>query len=391
MSMPPILSYGFRPFFLLASLWGGAAVPLWLLAYRGQIHLSDTYGDLAWHAHELIFGYAAAVICGFLFTAIPNWTGRFPVKGGPLLFLTVIWALGRLAMLGADRIGLATAAVIDLLFLVAVIGYAAREIIAGSNWRNLRVLVLVAALLAGNILFHVQVLRGEPTELALRLSIAAVIALIVLIGGRVTPSFTRNWLVKRAKPLPLPFGRPDALAIGATVIALLAWLLAPAATVTAGLALLAAVLLVNRLVRWRGWPTWREPILAILHIAYAFVPTGFLLLGASVAWPALVPASAVTHTWTVGAIGTMTLAMMTRASLGHTGRALKASPATITLYAAMLIAAVARIAAALAPDFAMPLLALAGAGWTIALLGFAVVYGPILTAARPARAGNAAA
>ena len=385
MSMPPLLSYGFRPFFLLAALWGGAAVPLWLLAYRGSIHISNAYGDLAWHAHELIFGYAAAVICGFLFTAIPNWTGRFPVKGGPLLFLVVIWVLGRLAMLGADWIGLAAAAVIDVLFLVAVIGFAAREIIAGSNWRNLRVLVLVAALLAGNVLFHVAILRGDPTDLALRLSIAALIALITLVGGRVTPSFTRNWLVKRAKPLPSSFGKLDALAIGTTVVALLAWVLAPEAIATAGLALLAAALLVIRLVRWRGWPTWREPILAIMHIAYAFVPAGFLLLGASVAWPDVVPASAVIHSWTIGAIGTMTLAVMTRASLGHTGRSLKASPATIILYAAMLIAALARIAAALAPEFALPLLSLAGAGWSIALLGFAVVYGPMLAAARPRR------
>ncbi len=386
MSMPPLLSYGFRPFFLLAALWGGAAVPLWLLAYRGSIHISNAYGDLAWHAHELIFGYAAAVICGFLFTAIPNWTGRFPVKGGPLLFLVVIWVLGRLAMLGADWIGLAAAAVIDVLFLVAVIGFAAREIIAGSNWRNLRVLVLVAALLAGNVLFHVAILRGDPTDLALRLSIAALIALITLVGGRVTPSFTRNWLVKRAKPLPSSFGKLDALAIGTTVVALLAWVVAPEAIVTAGLALLAAALLVIRLVRWRGWPTWREPILAIMHIAYAFVPAGFLLLGASVAWPDIIPASAAIHSWTIGAIGTMTLAVMTRASLGHTGRSLKASPATIILYAAMLIAALARIAAALAPEFALPLLSLAGAGWSIALLGFAVVYGPMLAAARPRRA-----
>ncbi|MEC5323743.1 NnrS family protein [Aurantimonas sp. A3-2-R12] len=386
MSMPPLLSYGFRPFFLLAALWGGAAVPLWLLAYRGSIHISNAYGDLAWHAHELIFGYAAAVICGFLFTAIPNWTGRFPVKGAPLLFLVVIWVLGRLAMLGADWIGLAAAAVIDVLFLVAVIGFAAREIIAGSNWRNLRVLVLVGALLAGNVLFHVAILRGDPTDLALRLSIAALIALITLVGGRVIPSFTRNWLVKHAKPLPSPFGKLDALAIGTTIVALLAWVVAPEAIVTAGLALLAAALLIVRLLRWRGWPTWREPILAIMHIAYAFVPAGFLLLGASVAWPDVVPASAVIHSWTIGAIGTMTLAVMTRASLGHTGRSLNASPATIILYAAMLIAALARIAAALTPEFALPLLSLAGAGWSIALLGFAIVYGPMLAAARPRRA-----
>lgn len=386
MQTHPLLSYGFRPFFLLASIWGGMAVPLWLISYSGWLSITPAYGDQKWHAHELIFGYAAAVICGFLFTAIPNWTGRFPVRGWPLLFLAGIWLLGRVAMLSANVIGLATAGAIDVLFLVMVIGFAAREIIAGRNWRNLRVLALVGTLLAGNILFHVAVLRGDSTDLALRLSIAALIGLVTLVGGRVTPSFTRNWLVKQAKPLPSSFGRFDALAVGATILTLLAWVIAPEAILTFGLAPVAAALLILRLLRWRGWPTWREPILAIMHIAYAFVPAGFLFLGAHIAWPDLMPSSAVTHSWTVGAIGLMTLAVMTRASLGHTGRALKASPATTIFYAAMLIAALARIAAALAPQFALPLLMLSGAGWSFALLGFVIVYGPMLAAAHPTRA-----
>lgn len=386
MTVPPFLSAGFRPFFLLASLWGGAAVPIWLLAYGGSLRISDTYGDLAWHAHELIFGYAAAAVCGFLFTAIPNWTGRFPVSGWPLLTLVGIWALGRLAMLSADAIGLATAALIDMLFLASVIGVAAREIIAGRNWRNLRVLVLVTILLGGNALFHIAALRGASTELALRLSIAGLIALITLVGGRITPSFTRNWLVKRSRPLPAPFGRLDGLAIGAAVLGLLSWVLVPYAIVTALLSLAAGALLTLRLVRWRGWSTWREPLLLILHIAYAFVPAGFLLLSAGIAWPAVVPAGAMIHTWTAGAIGTMTLAVMTRASLGHTGRALTASPATVGLYGAMLMAAVARIAAPFFPEVYLPLLAVAGFGWSAALLGFAIIYGPILVAGRSSRA-----
>lgn len=382
----PILRNGFRPFFLLASLWGGLSVPIWLLSYSGWLSISPAYGDMNWHAHELIFGYAAAVVCGFLFTAIPNWTGRFPVRGWPLLALIVIWAFGRLAMLSADAIGIATAAAIDILFLVTVIGVAAREIIAGSNWRNLRVLMLVAVLLAGNVLFHVSVVRGAPTDLALRLSIAGLIALLTLVGGRITPSFTRNWLVKRAKPLPAPFGRLDGLAIGSTLFGLFAWVVAPGAMVTAGLAFTAGALLTIRLLRWRGWATWHEPLLLILHIGYGFVPAGFLLLGANVLWPSIVPAGAMVHAWTAGAVGTMTLAVMTRASLGHTGRALTASAATTALYLAMLTAAVLRIAAPFAPDLYLPLLTVAGLAWSVALLGFAAVYGPILVAEKTSRA-----
>lgn len=386
MPTPLLLSYGFRPFFLLASLWGGAAVPVWLLSYSGWLSVSPAYGDLNWHAHELIFGYAAAVVCGFLFTAIPNWTGRFPVRGWPLLAMVVVWALGRLAMLSAEAIGLATAAAMDILFLATVIGVAAREIIAGSNWRNLRVLVLVAVLLAGNVLFHGSVLRGMPTDLALRLSIAALIALITLVGGRIIPSFTRNWLVKRSKPLPAPFSRLDGLAIGSAVVALLAWVAAPDAAITALLAVAAGALLTVRLFRWRGWSTWREPLLLILHVGYAFVPAGFFLLGASALWPSTVSTGSMVHTWTAGAVGTMTLAVMTRATLGHTGRALTASPATIGLYGALLTAAVARIVAPFAPDLYLPLLTLGGLAWSVALLGFAAIYGPMLMAGKTSRA-----
>lgn len=381
-----LLSYGFRPFFLVASLWGGVAVPLWLLSYSGWLPVSPAYGDMNWHVHELIFGYAAAVVCGFLFTAIPNWTGRFPVRGWPLLALVLLWALGRVAMLSAEAIGLATVAAMDVLFLATVIAVAAREIIAGSNWRNLRVLVLVTALLAGNILFHVSVLRAAPTDLALRLSIAALLALITLVGGRIIPSFTRNWLVKRAKPLPAPFSRLDGMAIASAVVGLASWVIAPDAMITAVFAVVAGMLLTMRLLRWRGWSTWREPLLVILHLGYAFVPAGFFLLGAGALWPGTVPAGAMVHCWTAGAVGVMTLAVMTRATLGHTGRALTASATTTGLYVAMLTAAIVRIAAPFAPDFYLPLLMLGGLAWSIALLGFAAVYGPVLMAGKTSRA-----
>ncbi len=383
MTTPPVLSHAFRICFLLAAIWAALAVPLWLMAYAGLFGLSPAYGGTAWHAHELIFGYTALVICGFLFTAIPNWTGRLPVTGGPLLALILIWVAGRVAMLAAAAIGAGVAAAIDLAFLLAVLAVAGREIVAGKNWRNLRVLVIVAWLFVANAAFHAAALSGAMLDLSLRGAIGALVALITLIGGRLTPSFTRNWLVKRnPDKLPAPFDRLDAAAIGAAVAALLAWAVMPEAATTAALAALAAVLLTARLVRWRGVLTLAEPLLAILHLGYAFVPLGFALAAGHALWPEAFPLAAVIHAWTAGAVGVMTLAVMTRASLGHTGHALTAGPATTSIYLAILTAAVLRIVAPFVIEGQLPLLNLAGAAWTLAFLLFVASYGPLLCTAR---------
>jgi uncharacterized protein involved in response to NO len=379
----PIFRHAFRICFLLAAIWAAAVVPTWLLAYSGFFSFPDAYGGLNWHAHELIFGYAAMVVCGFLFTAIPNWTGRLPVNGWPLVGLVLLWVAGRVAMLTADTLGQLPAAIIDVLFLVMVLAAAAREIITGKNWRNLRVLVLVLWLLLANILFHVSVLADHATDISLRASVAALIALITLVGGRLAPSFTRNWLVKHnVSDLPAPFSRLDAIAIAAAVVALFAWIAAPTGTPTATVAALAAILLAWRLSRWQGWKTWREPLLVILHIGYAFVPIGFAFLAVHAARPDLVPESAVTHAWTAGAIGTMTLAVMTRASLGHTGHALTATRGTILIYGAIVTAATLRIVAPFAKEWHAPLLNMSGLAWTIAFLSFVLIYGPILISER---------
>ena len=383
MSTPPVLSHAFRICFLLAALWAALAVPLWLMTYAGVLTLTEVYGGVAWHAHELIFGYTALVICGFLFTAIPNWTGRLPVAGFPLLSLILIWVLGRVAMLCAARIGTPVAALVDLTFLGAVLAVAGREIVAGRNWRNLRVLVIVAWLFAANAAFHAAALSGAPLDLALRGAVGALMALITLIGGRLTPSFTRNWLVKRDPDrLPAPFDTLDAVAIGSAVVALLAWAIAPEGPVTAAAAALASALLFARLMRWRGYLTFAEPLLAILHLGYAFVPLGFALAAGHALWPDSVPLAAVIHAWTAGAVGVMTLAVMTRASLGHTGHALTAGPATTSIYLAILTAAALRVIAPFAAEFQHPLLNLSGAAWTLAFLLFAASYGPILWTAR---------
>lgn len=383
---PALFSYGFRPFFLGGALWASLGILLWLPQYVGALTLPTAMGAIDWHIHEMIFGYVAATIAGFLLTAVPNWTGRLPVMGTPLMALAVLWLAGRLAILFSAAIGATAAAVVDVAFLVALAGVAMREIVAGSNWRNLRVLAIIAVLVAGNIVFHAEEILHGSADYGIRLSIAAVVALIMLIGGRIVPSFTRNWLV-RENPgrQPQPFSKFDGASLAASVVALLAWIAVPAHWVCGLLLLIAAVLQAVRLARWAGDRTTRDRLVLVLHVAFAFVPLGFALLAGAALWPAAVPTTAGVHAWTVGAIGMMTLAVMTRASLGHTGQPLAASSATQVIYAFAFLAALLRLAAAFSG--AIWLIEAAGLAWFAAFFGFAVVYGPLLIGRPPAWAG----
>jgi uncharacterized protein involved in response to NO len=317
------------------------------------------------------------VITGFLLTAIPNWTGRLPLQGRPLLALVALWLAGRLAVTFSAVVGEIAAALVDAGFLFVVAGATAREIVTGHNWRNLKVLIPVAIIGTGNIAFHVEAYLQGTAELSIRVGIAAVLVLIMLIGGRVIPSFTRNWLV-RENPgrLPASFGRFDAAAIAFSALSLALWAIVPSGQPTAALLLASSILQAVRLVRWAGDRTLHDRLVFVLHVAYGFVPLGFLLTGLAAA--GLVLPSAGMHCWMAGAAGLMTLAIMTRASLGHTGRALHASLGTQAIYAAAFIAAGARVAAALMPEWSIPLIHVAGFTWIGAFGGFAIVYGPML-------------
>ena len=225
---PAILSYGFRPFFLLGSVFGGRAVLAWLPMLSGRLETASLFLPVDWHAHELLFGYLAAIVTGFLLTAIPNWTGRLPVQGLPLAAPVLLWLVGRFAVFFSAQIGWLAAMVVDCAFLLAVAGAAAVEIAAGHNWRNLKVLAPVTVLFAANVLFHVEVRLEGVADIGRRLGIAAAIVLIMIIGGRIIPSFTRNWLA-RENPgrFPVPFNRFDGGAILLSVLALAAWTFAP--------------------------------------------------------------------------------------------------------------------------------------------------------------------
>ena len=375
---PALLSYGFRPFFLFGALWAALAVVLWLPMLSGHLVLPSTLAPLEWHVHELVYGYVPAIVAGFLLTAVPNWTGRLPVVGMRLAMLFAIWIAGRLAMLFSLPIGAGIAAAVDLAFL-AVLGLViAREIVAGKSTRNLKVLAGVALLLTGNALFHLEVIAGIGDGHGTRLGIAAAILLIMLIGGRIIPSFTRNWLVRSGPGrLPTPFDRFDAAVLFASGVALASWTIAPQAATTAVLAVAAAVLNAVRLGRWAGDRTTDEPLVLILHIAYAFIPIGFFLLALGIGQPDVVAPSGSLHGWTTGAVGIMTLAVMTRASLGHTGRPLIATRPVQLIYLAAVVAALARIAAAF--DVLRELmLQLSATAWAAAFGGFVIAFGPQL-------------
>jgi uncharacterized protein involved in response to NO len=374
---PAFLSYGFRPFFLLGSIHAGLAVLLWLRVFYGELSLHSVFAPRDWHVHEMLYGYLPAVITGFLFTAIPNWTGQLPIQGKPLLALVLVWLAGRIVMMISADVGWLPAAAIDVGFLALVVAAAAREILAGRNWRNLKVVLLVALLLAGNAAFHLEAHFNGTADYGVRVGIAVVVLLIALIGGRIIPSFTRNWLA-RENPgrLPSPFGPLDVAIVGVSAAALAVWVFVQEGPLI-GIALgLAGLLNLARLARWAGNRTLADRLVLILHVGYFFVPLGFLL--AAAAAYGLLPPSAGIHAWMAGAAGIMTLAVMTRASLGHTGQPLVASWPTQAIYAAVIVAALARICAVVEPSRSNLLLHLAAGAWAAAFLGFGIVFHPAL-------------
>lgn len=379
---PAILSFGFRPFFLGAALWAALAMALWIFALSGAYVLPTAFDPVSWHAHEFLFGYLSAVIAGFLLTAVPNWTGQLPIVGWPLGGLFALWVIGRAVVLCSAGLPPVAVAAADLAMPLALTGFLAREIITGRNWRNLIVLVILAAFTISNAVFHWEAARGAYAAqgYGLRTGLGAVLMMIAVIGGRIVPSFTRNWLVRQGPgrlPMP-PMQRFDKVALLAFLIALVAWIVAPDTRATAALLLVAGALHLARLARWAGDRTGTEPLLWILHIGYLFLPLGAVTLAASILVPGLFGGAAAQHLWMAGAAGTMTLAVMTRATLGHTGQTLTAVRGTVGLYLALLTAVLARLAAGLWPDHATLLHMLSALAWIAAFSGFALVFGPAI-------------
>lgn len=379
----PFLRGGFRPFFLGGALWALAALALWLCALAGAVTLPTHFDPLAWHRHEMLFGFVGAVVAGFLLTAIPNWTGRLPIAGSPLAALFGLWLAARMALLFSLLSGPIVAALLDVGFFVLLAALAAREVLAAKN-RNLPIVGLVALFAIANAVDHAAVAGMVDEGLGIRAAIGLVIMMIALIGGRIIPSFTRNWLTKQGQQRGLPTqpGRFDILVIAATALAMAGWVAAPFQPAVGYLLIAAGLLQAVRLARWSGHRTWRDPLVLILHVGYAWVPVGLALLGLSIVEPA-VPASGALHALTAGAMATMILAVMSRATLGHTGRELKASSATSLVYLLVTLGALGRVAAPLLPMDYMLAVKLSGIAWGGAFLLFLLAYGPKLVGPRP--------
>jgi uncharacterized protein involved in response to NO len=387
----PLFSAGFRPLFLLGACYAGVAIMVWMPAFHGRLALATGFAPRDWHIHEMLFGFMSAVVSGFLFTAIPNWTGRLPIRGLPLLGLVALWIVGRVCVTFSAYTGWLAAMLIDVSFLTLVAAAATREIAAGSNWRNLPVVGIVALLLAANVTFHLEAHYEGSADVSIRIGVAVVVLLISLIGGRIIPSFTRNWLV-RENPgrLPVPFAHFDMIVIAVSAAALVLWIVWPLGEATCVVLAVVGLLHLVRLARWAGDRTSREGLLLILHIGYVFVPLGFLLnAAAAMGW---IAPSAGLHAWMAGAAGVMTLAVMSRATLGHTGQTLHASRTTLAIYAAIILAALARVGAVVDPAYSEPLLHVAALAWVAAFIGFAASFGPLLIGYRkPRRPGAAVA
>lgn len=374
-----IFSQGFRPFFFGAGVFAVAGVGAWLFVLTGIVQIPSQYPSLAWHAHEMIFGFVSAVIAGFLLTAIPNWTGRLPLQGWPLILLFVTWVAGRMAMIGGGLLGAPAAAIVDGSFLVVLLSVSLREILAGKNWRNLPICVAIWLLASANVLSHLEALDLlDLSGAGNRLGIAVVIGLITLIGGRVVPSFTNTWLAKRNGDRRSQMTTPmDRAVLGIGFAALVSWAFLPDHRIS-GLALVVAGAgNMLRLARWRGMHTHAEPLIWSLHLGFLWVPVGLLLLGAS-ALVTDIPMSAGMHALTAGAIGSMTVAVMTRAILGHTGRTLSADGATFVIYVLIFLAAVIRVGAPFSVQSYEMMIVLSALLWCGGFSVFTLRYGAIL-------------
>lgn len=364
----------FRPLYLLAALFAAIAIPVWAIAHSGGIELPIP--GMWWHAHEMIFGFAVAVIIGFLLTAGRNWTGLDTPSGRPLMMLAALWLAGRLAMAFGSG---AWVAIVDLAFLPAAAAVLLRVLVKAKSTRNYFVGMLPAMLALANLFFHLAVLGvidADPLT-AMHLALGLIVVLETIVGGRVIPMFTFNGLrgVKQWRDVRL-----DWAAAIATGVALLLWALGAGAW-AGPLSLLAAVLQAVRLGGWNPWATRGTPLLWVLHLGYLWIPLGLALV--ALAQFGVLPRSAGIHALAIGATGGLIIGMITRTALGHTGRMLVAGPMETAAYALVLLAALVRVlTVALIPAAQVGGVHAAATLWSLGFLVYLWRYGPFLLRAR---------
>jgi uncharacterized protein involved in response to NO len=383
-------SYGFRPFFLFACIFAALSMGAWLTwiglhAMNAQV-LRPTIAvpPHEWHAHEMLFGYSLAVITGFFLTAIPNWTGAKPVNGLTLVILSGVWLAGRVAIWFSAYLPAALVAVIDLAFIPLLLVLVAKALFKRWAPRNFVFIPILTLLFIANLLAHAEwmELMDDVSGIAYRLALGTVILLITIIGGRVVPAFTTNALRRLGhERLPASHKVVDILSVASVGAIIVVDLIAPYGTVAGAITALAALANAMRLAGWRGLQTLGEPIVWVLHLAYAWLVVG-LGFKAAAYFDLLSEATAI-HALTVGAVGSMTLAVMTRASLGHTGRALQIAPPITFAFVLISLSAILRVAVpAWAPQFYNEAMVIAGGLWMLAYIIVLVIFWPILTLPR---------
>ncbi|MCT6871805.1 MAG: NnrS family protein [Bartonella sp.] len=387
---PALFSYGYRPFFLFASIWAVFSIIAWVMTFTGHETLAIAIDPFSWHAHSFLFGYLWAVIAGFLMTAVPNWTGRLPIVGWPLATLVALWLIGRIAMTFSYYLPNGVTIACDLLFPLAFTFAIGREIIMGKNWRNLKILILLVMLFCANCLFDGEAFSQvyAADSYGARWALAIAVFLIAIIGGRIIPSFTRNWMVKQSiTNLPAPHDKIDQAIMIFTAICLVFWVIWPDAIFTAIIGGICGLANLYRLIRWHGWLTKKEPLVWVLHLGFLFIPLGFIALTLSTFDILHGGRAPVQHLWMAGGIGLMTIAVMTRASLGHAGRPLTVSWPVVLVYCSLFCSVVLRVIAGIA-DNDLTMLNISGTLWILAFFGFVVLYWNILTKPRQPRTPN---
>lgn len=369
---------GFRPFYLLGALFAAVGVPVWVAVFSGGLTLPEGLPARTWHVHEMVFGFALAIIVGFLFTAVRNWTNQPTPTGAPLAGLCALWLAARVAYVaGASGLGL----LIELAFLAWVAAALFRALLRARNRRNYFVGVLIAVLALADLLFWAAAQGHVPSvdpDAVLRFALYLISLLTFVIGGRVIPMFTAN-VVRGLKQFK--DARLDRAAIG---VAALAFALELSGVSGVGLALVAALAALLHAVRLAGWGpqgTWKHPLLWILHLSYGWAVLGFLLMAAAaMGWA---PRTLAVHAFALGLVGGLIIGMITRTALGHTGRMLVAGRAETAMYVLVQLAALLRVFGPLAwPEHSLRFIEVSSVLWALAFVLYLLAYWPILSRAR---------
>ncbi|MGL1958566.1 MAG: NnrS family protein [Colwellia sp.] len=381
----PLLRLGFRPFFLGGAIFSIVAIILWLLMYKGTVSLSPLGGGYWWHIHEMIFGFGGAIIAGFLLTAVQNWTGVRGTQGSTLLILFLLWIVGRIALIIPDSISTELATIIDLAFLPAVAFILAKPIIAIKQYRNLFFVPLLLLFTIANLEMHLAIYYPQTFTITYAgyAGVMLVTFLMSVMAGRVTPMFTANG-TKTTKATPLPW--LDKLANGSLAVAMFSLLFQPligfSAIFFGILLIIAGFFQTMRWLRWRPWITLSLPLLWSIHLSIKFIASGLIILGLSYLIVDI-PSNHVWHILTVGGMGGLILAMISRVSLGHTGRPLTPPKAMTFAYVLITLSALVRAFGPwLLPEKTLVFIDISGTFWLLAFAIFVVTYAPMLMRAR---------